>query len=292
MLDDNLLPALTAVDYAKREQSRIVELDAIDVVTLQPSAACLIAVAARSVRESGRTLRIARLRPQLRPLIQQLDAAIELVGAGSEGPPAPAPGEETSISIQIHNARDANAEANRLATYIAQFIPREDQAEMLRDLYGVRIHHAIQPALAHILAELVDNVFSHAATEEYRSPHAYMAVQSYPAGDLLRVAVVDDGCGLLGSLRALPENPPRNHYDAATRAFEPFVSSKKSLAIYAERRHMGLGLPVCREICQQLGGRIHAATGNAWIQDPGLSTQTNRQADPFFQGTLICLAGC
>ncbi len=289
MLDDNLLPALAVVDYAKHEQGRITNLDATKVMTLQPSAACLIAVAARSARDSGGTLRITGLLPQLQPLVQQLDPSIEFIEASGASPTASTAGEETSISVQIHSARDANTEVNRLATYIAQFIPREDQAEMLRDQYGLRIHHSIQPALAYILTELVDNVFSHAATDEYRSPHAYMAVQSYSAGDLLRVAVVDDGCGLLGSLRSLPGDPPRNHYEAVTRAFEPFVSSKSSPSIYAERRHMGLGLPFCREICQRLGGRIHAATGNAWIQNPGLSTQASRQADPFFQGTLICL---
>ena len=289
MLDDNVLPALGMVDYVKRQQGRSIELDATKVLTLQPSAACLIAVAARSARESGKTFRIAGLRPHLQLLVSQLDPAIELAGPTSADSNVPAPDEDTSIATQICAAREANTEVSRLATYIAQFIPNEDQAEMSLDQYGLRIHHAIQPALAYILAELVDNVFSHAATEEYRSPHAYMAVQSYSVGDRLRVAVVDDGCGLFGSLRSLLPEPPRNHYEAVTRAFEPFVSSKSMPMIYAERKHMGLGLPVCGQICRQLGGDIYAVTGNAWVQDPGFPSQLNRHAEPFFQGTVVCL---
>ena len=160
---------------------------------------------------------------------------------------------------------------------------------MLLDDYGLRIHHAVQPALAHVLSELVDNVFSHAATDEFRDPSAWLAVQSYPTGDLLRVAVVDDGCGLLGSLRSLTENPPKSHFEAAIQAFQPFVSSKRTRQMYAERTHMGLGLAVCRAICQRLEGSIYAASGNAWVENPGLPTQVTKSADPFYQGTIVAL---
>lgn len=289
LIDDNLRATLQVVDHVKRQESRVTELDASQVVSLHPTAACLIAIAARSARDTGRVLRISDLRADLRPIIQRLDQTIELIGELGTPIAAPDAGVETAVSSQVATARDANNAVNELATYIARFIPREDQSEMLHDQYGVRIHHAIQPALAYVLTELVDNVFSHAATEEYRSPHAYMAVQSYPQGDLLRIAVVDDGCGLLGSLRGVLDTPPKNHFEAAVRAFEPFLSSKSRPSMYAERRHMGLGLAVCREISQRLGGRMYAASGNAWIQNPGLPTQDNRSADPFFQGTVISL---
>lgn len=71
-------------------------------------------------------------------------------------------------------------------------------------------------------------------------------------------------------------------------AFQPFVSSKGAALIYSDRRHMGLGLTVCRDICQRLGGSIYAASGNALVTNPGLPTQS-KKAEPYYQGTIISL---
>lgn len=288
MIDDNLLPLLQVVEHVRRQTGGVIELDGSLVVSLGPVAACLIAVAARAARRAGRILRVRHLPAAFQPILQGLDGDLVELPDGSVADPQESGG-EASVSRQVFAARDANNAANLLANYIAKFIPREDRSEMLLDQYGTRIHHAIQPALAYVLTELVDNVFSHAATDEYRTPHAYMAIQSYPVGDLLRIAVVDDGCGLLGSLRGLLDSPPRNHFEAVIRAFEPFLSSKGTASMYAERRHMGLGLAVCCEICRRLGGRIYAASGNAWVQDPDLPSPSSRSAEPFYQGTVISL---
>jgi signal transduction histidine kinase len=289
MLDDNLPAILEVVEQVSGGDARLTELDASAVVTLQPAAACLIALAARTVGDAGRTLRVHQLGEHLQPLLLRLDPAIEITGAPRAALLDPKPGEDAIVARVVTTARDANAAVNELANYIARFIPKEDEEEMVQDQYGLLIHHAIQPALAHVLSELVDNVFSHAATAQFPNPHAYIAVQSYPVGDLLRVAVVDDGCGLQASLRALVDDPPKSHFEAATRAFQPFISSKSARSMYAERRHMGLGLPVCREMCHQLGGRIYAATGNAWVRNPGMGAQEGRTTTPFFQGTVISL---
>jgi C4-dicarboxylate-specific signal transduction histidine kinase len=189
----------------------------------------------------------------------------------------------------VYSSRDANRAANELAKRISQFVPSEDRASLLRDHHGLKIYNAIQPALAYILVELVDNVFNHARTEEYRNPVAWMVVQYYRSGDLVRIAVVDDGCGFLGSMRGMMQNAPRSHSEAVDLAFMPFVSSKNLPAIYAERRHMGIGLPVCRDICQRMDGQVYAATGDSWISNPGLQAERRRRAEPFYQGTIVSL---
>lgn len=157
----------------------------------------------------------------------------------------------------------------------------------MSDQYGLRIYHAVQPALAYVLTELLDNVFSHSRTTDFPNPTAWLAAQWYAVGDLVRVAVVDDGCGVLASLEGLVE--PASHFDAARMAFQPFVSSKSLPLLYADRRHVGLGLTVCRDICQRLHGQIYAATGDARVVNPGLDNEKSQKLQPPYQGTIVSL---
>ncbi len=53
-----------------------------------------------------------------------------------------------------------------------------------------------------IFAELIDNIFSHSET----SIDGYAALQLYPRGNSLRVAVSDSGLGIMGTLRPALEN--------------------------------------------------------------------------------------
>lgn len=286
LIDQNLRACMEAVKFAHGAPHGELELDGQNVVTVQPVGLCMLGVAARIAERKGRALRVRGLRGSACNVLSKWGIPTE-AHAATEGTQTDS-GTITAGTL-VRSAGQANEAVNEVANLIAQFVPNEDKDQLSRDGYDVRIHSTIQPALAHILSELVDNVFSHAATTEFRAPCAWLAVQTYSVGDLIRVAVVDDGCGLLGSLRGLYEDPPTNHFEATVRAFQPFVSSKGARIMYAERCHMGLGLTVCREICRRLRGTIYAATGNAWVTNPGLSDQSSQRAEPFFQGTVISL---
>lgn len=287
LIDRNLQQMLAMCSEIQSTSGPVIALSGQDVVTLEPVGACLLAMCSRKAALKDQRIEISGMRSPLRAILRDFSSGITFADdAGDDG------GESklgASVSRHVQTARQANAAANDMANYMAQFIPAEDRLEMSQDNYGLRIHHAVQPAIAYILSELLDNVFCHAATTDFREPNAWVAVQSYPAGDLMRVAVVDDGCGFLGSLRGLPENPPKNHFEATTRAFQPFLTSKGVPLLYAERRHMGLGLPVCNAISRSLDGFLHAASGNAWVERPNSVRQVNRTADAFFQGTIVAL---
>jgi hypothetical protein len=286
LIDQNVQTTLECCAEIWQSPARKIDLDGSNVVAIEPVAACLLAVSARRVSGSGKRLAITGLRPALRTTLRQFNVGIHF--PDDEEGDAEGDTSGACVSRHVRAASHANAAANEMANYMAQFIPTEDRNEMLRDQYGLRIHHAIQPALAYVLTELLDNVFCHAAAEPFPNPNAWVSVQSYPQGDLMRLAVVDDGCGLLASLRDIPE-PPKNHFEATTRAFQPFLTSKGVPLLYAERRHMGLGLPVCNAICRSLDGAVYTVTGNAWVERPNTERQANKTAARFMQGTIVSI---
>jgi hypothetical protein len=284
VLDTDPRTALQIRAYATSGGGKAIEYDASDLTALQPVGVCLLAQCAKLAKAAGKALVIRRACPQLKQVLESTNCTIQW--RGTERQHAPLAG--STIARCITSQKDANTVANQLSAEIAQFIPAEDREAMLQDQYGRRIHHAVQPALAYIFSELLDNVFSHSRTTEHPNPSAWLVAQWYAGGDLVRLAVVDDGCGLLTSLRGW-EKPPNNHFEAASLAFEPFVSSKNIPLLYAERRHMGLGLTVCRDICQRLQGRIYAASGNARVTNAGLEDEIKEKLDPYYQGTIVSL---
>ena len=59
--------------------------------------------------------------------------------------------------------------------------------------------------------------------------------------------------------------------------------------LYADRTHMGLGLTVCRDLCEKLGGCLYTASGNAHTLNPGLSSQQSHRLEIPYQGTIVSL---
>lgn len=283
ILDTQPGPALRMLANASSSTAANVDMDAFDLTAIEPVGVCLLARIAHRARIAGKPIVIRNGCPTLRFLLESTRTDIAWESMKTESPLTV----RSTLAMTVGTQAEANTIANKLAVEIAKFVPAEDRQAMT-DQYGLRIYHLVQPALAYVLTELVDNVFSHSRTADFPNPTAWLAAQWYAAGDLVRVAVVDDGCGLLGSLKGLPD-PPANHFDAARLAFQPFLSSKSERLIYADRRHMGLGLTICRDICQRLEGQIYAASGNARVLNPGLSDEDRHRVEPFYQGTIFSL---
>jgi signal transduction histidine kinase len=283
ILDTQPVTALQMLAHVSNSREAAVKFDAADLTAIEPVGVCLLAASAHRAQSAGKQLVIRNGCTTLQRLLTSTRAEITWAHTNSV---SPLTGRST-LAMAAATPAEANAVANKLSAEIAEFIPAEDRQAMV-DHYGLQIYHAVQPALAYVLTELVDNVFSHSRTNAFPRPTAWLAAQWYAAGDLVRVAAVDDGCGLLASLRGLAA-APANHFDAARVAFRPFVSSKSAPLIYADRRHMGLGLTICRDICQRLQGQIYAASGNARVVNAGLGDEKSQRLEPSYQGTIVSL---
>lgn len=286
MLDADLRRVATTVASICADPGRTVVIDAADLVTVQPVGICLLSSAIRAVARSGRRTVIRNAAPAVRYTLEDMHAEIDwepLSDAATEDALTP------NTVIRVESRSDANDAANVLATAIARFIPAEDRTGVLRDKYGLQIFDAVQPALAYVASELLDNVFSHSRSETRRDSVGWIAAQYYSSGDLVRVSIVDDGCGFLESMRALEIVHPKRQDVAIRSAFQPFVSSKCYSGLYSDSSHMGLGLTVCRDLCQTANGTIYCASGTALVSNPGTDRESVSRLDHGYQGAIIAL---
>jgi hypothetical protein len=286
LLDENPVFGLEVASNALQSRpGQEFQIDAGQLLCLQPVSACLLGVTATRMHRNGARLSIRSMPRDGKKILQDFDAPVTWFDGQGLNPETQPP----TIAIPVTDRNSANEAAERISASIAKFVPREDQAGMEQDSYSSELYDRIQPVVFYIFSELVDNVFSHARISGTENAQAWLAAQYYASGDLVRVAVVDDGCGLRASLRDIDESPPKNHVEAVQRAFTPFVTSKGTQVIYQDNRHMGMGLTVCRDICVQSQGRIYAMTGNARVNNPGLTGESAAQLQTPFDGTIIAV---
>ena len=289
MLDADLGRLVTCLAPTKRKERDHQNIDASEVVALEPAAACLLASTIDAARQFGRSIVVEGASPAVRSALQSLACLEECFSDSSVVSQKSAAVSAPFLGRVVSSMREANDAANELAERIARFVPTEDASVAQKDHYGRHVRNAAQPALAYVLSELLDNVINHSRSAGFSHAKGWAAVQYYPAGDLMRLSVVDNGCGFMESMRGVPSEVSVTHSSAIEMAFQPFFSTKHYAGMYSDRTHMGLGLPVCRDLCKRLQGRIFAASGTAWVYDPGLSGQQVKRLSSGYQGAIVSL---
>ncbi len=128
----------------------------------------------------------------------------------------------------------------------------------------------LEEPLAYIFTELLDNVFQHGGKHGF-DPSAWVCAQYYPKNDLVRFAIVDNGCGFLASLSEHPDLPEQTDADAIQLALKEKVSGNLTLLMRGadHSANQGIGLTIVSRIVQRSGGQMWLASGNASLKPDG-----------------------
>jgi len=128
----------------------------------------------------------------------------------------------------------------------------------------------LEEPLAYIFTELLDNVFQHGGKHGF-DPSAWVCAQYYPKNDLVRFAIVDNGCGFLASLSEHPDLPEQTDAAAIRLALKEKVSGNLNLLMRGENHsaNQGIGLTIVTRIVQMSGGQMWIASGNALLNPDG-----------------------
>jgi len=287
MLGSNLPQLLRVVAAVEDDEARAVEIDAADLVTAEPVALCMLAAVLARLKRREQSAIVRNVAPRVKESLERMDVlapwlhAAELIEPG----PPQAPIQARRVS----STRDANAVTNALARAIASFVPQEDMAAILHDDPDLRRYGAVEQPVGYVMSELLDNALNHSRAGGFGHSAAWVAAQYYPTGDLMRVCVLDDGCGFLRTLRDHPKVVPKTDLAAVETAFQPFLSCKRDVRVFRDSTHQGIGLTVCRDLCLLAGGRIDAVSGRGWVTNPGCEAVTRTLLADGHQGAILNL---
>lgn len=167
--------------------------------------------------------------------------------------------ELTRVSYD-HEVDDA---ADRLATAVAGKLTREDPEAPPDEATGINQFEAFRYPLRYALSELLLNALSHAKREGRLDAVVWVAAQFYPKVGDVQLAVVDNGCGILETLRNSPALRVKTHESAIPVALKPFVSCNPDFGLPGGTANQGVGLTTTHQIAKATRGGLLIVSGDA-----------------------------
>lgn len=280
MLAANIKTTLGIVTDIVECGDSIVRVDAKALEFAEPLPMCLLAAQLHNLNRRGGTAEILNLRPEVAERLRRMDVLADWLKTQDSRRLRPSKMEKLQSYI-VTSASDADEIANALAQKIASFAPVEfdcDAEALSRD--------KIEIPLAYVLSELLDNAVTHARGRGFAHSTAWITAQYYPAGDRIRVAVVDNGCGFLKSLESHPKVQPKSHEVAIRSAFEPRVSCNRDVLLFEDSLNQGIGLTISRDIAIRSGELVQAGSGDRWLTSPGREGEVVVRM-PSWQGSIL-----
>lgn len=135
--------------------------------------------------------------------------------------------------------------------------------------------------LVYAVTELGNNIRQHS------SGTGFTAVQASPTDGMVRLALADNGVGILRSFQRIEAPWSKNATDseAILKAMEPRVSCKMGVP------NEGVGLTILSSVIGKMKGWLMVASGTGLVTSSGGSAPTPRNFpnQGYYQGTLVAL---
>jgi len=266
----------------------VVDVDASKLVFVDPFGMALLAAAFYNVRRRGGAVRVHCLNAQLSGYLQRMDVfqGVELVDCalmpGQRQNRADALVEVTRLVQQ----RDVGSAAYRLTTALVGRMPVAHRDELPDEMTGYTEADRLAEPIQYALNELLENALTHARRAGFGDACVWVTCQYYPSSGLVRLGVVDNGCGFLATLRGHPALHQETHLAAILAALQPRVSCNRELGLLADSANQGVGLTTTNRIAERAGGRLYIASGDA-IHSAYASVHLTGGA--YWQGVAIAL---
>ncbi|MCF6281460.1 MAG: STAS domain-containing protein [Candidatus Polarisedimenticolaceae bacterium] len=265
---------------------KIIYLDASQVSFVDPTGLCLLAAICKQLTEEERRVELVNIDLNLEGYLARMDLFRE---CGIEYKECFTRQNQAHSLVElrrIDERNEVNGVSNRIARSIVGSMPDYNPNSEPDEMTGFRHLEQTEQSLSYMFTELLENALTHGRRAGYINASVWVCSQYYRSSKLIRIGVVDNGCGLLASLRNNSETELNNHYDAVRNALIPGVTCNRELGLDGfDSVNQGLGLSVIDRIIQLTGGRALYASGDAAIEKV---RDNARHSDiPAWNGTII-----
>lgn len=251
-------------------------LDARALRFADPFGMALLGATFYMLQERGQTVQVSGLTDTVSSYLQRMDvfADVELVDC------APAHGirhdrRDALVELtRIDKSTDIDSIANQLADALVGRMPDIDPGEPYDEMTGHNTADRLTIPLSYALTELLNNALSHARRQRHDNARVWVASQYYRKDHRIQLAVVDNGCGILETLRhhsALAEYKRKTDHAAILAALHPRVSCNRDLGVFKDSVNQGVGLTTTARIAARAAGRLVVVSGSGFHDPLGRS---------------------
>ena len=185
----------------------------------------------------------------------------------------------------ISDRSETDVAAQKLAQAFVGRLPGAGPQAFPDEMTGLKPGEVVEEALTYIFTELIDNSLTHGRKYGFPNAKVWVAAQYYPTKDHIRLAVVDNGCGLLRSLSNHPRLDDKTDIDAIKLALEPRVSGNRDVGLMDDSHNQGVCLSVSSELAIRAGGRVDIISGQGAVKK--LGNALHIWTVPAWHGTAI-----
>lgn len=261
-------PLLESFDLIRNSEITEIELDARALRFVEPIGLCLLCLLILKAQQSDVTVMATNIDSRLESFLNRMDFFANLPGLNYQQSTAVRAFVNTKAIVEL-NIVDKEADVEGIANQLAKaLIQATDHYSNTDDGMTCSPAENAQHNIAYLFNEVLNNSVTHGKLRGY--PHALAitsAMFNKNTGEL-SIAIVDDGCGLLESLKfhsQMPQNA--GHAEAIELALQPRISCNKDLGVHPDTKNQGIGLTVSTEFAKRSGGKFLIFTGDTCYRD-------------------------
>jgi hypothetical protein len=251
------------------ESADVADINAMHLRFVDPFGMAMLGACFDEARRKGCLIRVHQLSPDLSGYLQRMDVftGVELIDSSTNNGTR---WDRSGSLVELTRVSERSAVGDVAYRLAQAMIGRADPNEVPDEMTGYTAYDRLVDPLQYALNELLENALTHARRGN-KDACVWLASQYYPKKGIIRLGVVDNGCGFLESLKTHVKLQRKHHLDAILLALQPRVSCNRDLGLRSDSVNQGVGLTTSCRIAEHAGGRMILASGNAMHSTSGYS---------------------